>query len=439
MRAPLEDCEAAGAIKLAGGLSRVLDAPAAHWSDERFLAEIDSFRPDLIVLATTFATLDADLAWAARLRDRFPTAAIGVRGAPCYVMDVEILSRSAAVDFCVQGEYEIVFDDIVRWGIQRARGVTYRKGGAIVRPADVPKVEDLDSLPWADRTAIDPSLYTVRGIGEPQATVRVQRGCPYPCTYCLVHTVSGNKARHRSPRSIANEVTQILESGISSVYFRAETFSLDREWALAVCRELERYCPGVRWVTTTRIERVDDELLGAMRAAGCYGVSFGMDVASPEIAKHVRKLASLETAQRAMRLCDKHRLISLGYLMTGFIWDNEDTLRCTEDFIVAVRPDLLTIHFAHPYPGTVYYEQFQKAGGEVLSKFAQAEPAGDGLGLSAAEFESRSRAILRRHYTRPKVLASLARKGIPLLTEKLLRVADAAVVDRTLGPRPLRS
>lgn len=414
MRAPLEECESAGAIRAVGGRARVLDGPAAKMNDTAFVSQLAAEDPDLIIVVVTFGTLEDDLRWAERIRTLHPKAAIGVRGAPCYVMSQEILERSKSVDFCVRGEYELVFAAIVQEGYRGAPGVAYRDGAQVVQPSIIPRAEDLDSLPRPDRSAIDQSLYTVRGIGAVQATIRVQRGCPFPCTYCLVHTVSGARARHRSPRSVATEMSECMKGGITTFYLRAETFSLDRAWALEVCRQLTTLCPGARWVTTTRIECVDQELLRSMRAAGCYGVSFGMDVTSREIARHVRKLADREQAAKVMRWCDAEGILSLGYIMIGFLWDTDSTVSEAERFVHEVRPDLLTIHFAHPYPGTKYFDDFVSAKGSLHSVRAQAEPAHDATGVSGATLRSRATRMLRTHYARPSVLFSLLRKGLPL-------------------------
>jgi hypothetical protein len=75
-----------------------------------------------------------------------------------------------------------------------------------------------------------------------------------------------------------------------------------------------------------------------------------------------------------MRFCDRHDVLSLGYFMIGFLWDTDETVSETAAFIRAVRPDLLTIHFAHPYPGTPYYEEVA-AQRRRSFRWAQAEPA----------------------------------------------------------------
>ncbi len=411
MRPPLEECEAAGAMRVAGAEPFVIDAPAAGLSEDETLQCVRAIAPDLVVLVATFGTLQHDLAWARRVRAALPGVPIGVRGAPCYVHADAILRDHADVDFCVRGEYELIFRDIVRHGFRAAAGTVYRDGERCVESPPSGLARDLDVLPWADRSVLDPRRYTVRGLGQPQATVRVQRGCPFPCSYCLVHLVNGAQARHRSPASVAAEMAAVQRTGIRFFYLRADTFSLDRAWAVETCDAIAAQCPGARWVTTTRVDCVDDEVIRAMRRAGCYGISFGIDVGSRMIGERVRKKADRPRAHAAMRLCDRHRVLSLGYFMIGFLWDTPETLAETGDFLRAVRPDLLTIHFAHPYPGTRYHDEVAAEHAAVVSPRAQAEPALDLAGLSPALLRRAARTMMARHYRRPAVIASLARKA----------------------------
>ncbi len=411
MRPPLEECEGAGGVLRAGGVAAVIDASGERLSSTDFLTRVGNFSPSLVVLGVTFGSLDDDLQWAARIHAELPGVTIAVRGAPCYVWGAEILARAPEVEFCVRGDYELVFEQLCRHG-HKGAGLTFRSPNGKILESPAPFATHLDELPFQDRSSIDSSRYTVRGSSHPQATIHVQRGCPFPCTFCLVHTVSGNKARHRSPESIVAEVQGLLREGITHFYLRAETFSLDKRWAIEVGRALASACPQARWVTATRVECVDDEVIEAMRAGGCYGISFGVDVASAEIGRRVKKPPNLAKAKEAMRLCDRHGVISLAYIMIGFVWDTEETVAEAARFVKAIRPDLLTIHFAHPYPGTPYFSAMREAGMEVVSLRAQATPALEGAALSPTALNRYARRMLLSHYSSPAVLLSIAKKGL---------------------------
>jgi radical SAM superfamily enzyme YgiQ (UPF0313 family) len=415
-----------------GGAAIVIDAPANQMPDTQVIAKTKEFCADLAIVTLSFGTMQADLNFIRCLKRSIPDLLIGVRGAPCYVWCDELLNENSEITFSLSGDYELCIADLLGDAIN-PRGVSRKIGGQVLK---VPPAyaSNLDDLPNADRSSINKEKYLVRFSGQPQATVRVQRGCPFPCAYCLVHTVSGSIARHRSPEHIAAEILELQEAGYKYFYLRAETFSVNQRWALKLCQVLSAKCPGINWVTTNRVECVDEELLSAMKKAGCYGVSFGVDVGSELIASKVNKPLNLKAAEQAMRLCDKVGIVSLAYIMIGFIWDTEETLRETKDFIRRLSPDLVTVHYAHPYPGTDYYNTIQN---ELLSikidaGGAQAKPALALPTMSVAELNRWGKAILRSHYSRPRSLFSL--------TKKLLSFAIRAALGRreNSSPTPLQ-
>lgn len=410
VRAPLEECEAAGAIKSVGGEATIIDAQTEKLGRGSLIERIVELQPDAIVLVVTFGTLNEDLAWAKVFKSELPNVAIGVRGAPCYTSEKEIFESSSEIDFSVKGEYETIFAHLASKGIAGCQGVSYRQGGEVFYSPPGQLVRDLDQLPLPDRSSIKSHLYRVRGFGALQATVRVQRGCPYPCSYCLVHTVNGKVVRHRSPKHIVSEVAILVGQGIRHFYFRADTFTIDKKWALELCEELTQSCPGIRWVTTTRVDRVDNELIQAMARAGCYGISFGVDVASKTIGEKVHKYADAGMTKAALQACHDAGILSLAYIMIGFIWETRQTLSEVSSFLRQINPDLLTIHFAHPYPGTQYYESFRQTGVSLTSHRAQAEPAMHSEGLSVAQLKAFARLQLARHYTRPSIVLSILKK-----------------------------
>ena len=111
--------------------------------------------------------------------------------------------------------------------------------------------------------------------------------------------------------------------------------------------------------------------------------------------------------------------------MIGFVWETPESLQHAEQFVRQVRPDLLTIHFAHPYPGTRYYDDFSNAGLRVQDRRAQAAPANSVREVTEAQLTSCARHLLRKHYVRPRVLASIARKGIQNLGDSLPKLLSS--------------
>lgn len=408
MRPPLEEVEGAAGVRQAGGTPWLLDAPAQRLSTGEALSRVVAWRPDVVVVTATFGSLEDDLQFLEALRVRLPGVPLGLRGAPCAAFGARLFEHPG-LDFFVQGDPELVFANLVREGLSGA-GISTRAR----RSAPV-SAESLDALPHPDRSIIDPSLYRVRGTPWSQATVHVQRGCPFPCTYCLVATVTGRKARHRSPGDVVRELKALRREGTRFFYLRAETLTLDKAWARELAAAIALEVPDARWVSATRVDCVDRQTLRELARGGCYGLSFGVETGSVELGRRVKKVPSLEVTREAFRGCDEAGISSLMYVMLGFLWETPATLAETERFVHEVRPDLLTLYWAAPYPGTPYYEEVERAGLLHTAQRAQAAAALEPPGISTRAIQRRATLMTAKHYARPAVLASLARKGAGLL------------------------
>ncbi len=128
---------------------------------------------------------------------------------------------AAGADVIVLGEGETTLAELVATlasrsprELQGVRGIVFRNSaGEVVRTAERPKINDLDSLPMPDREAIDHQRYldTWRTHhGASSVNLITARGCPYKCTWCS-HAVYGYSHRRRSPANVADEVAWIVE------------------------------------------------------------------------------------------------------------------------------------------------------------------------------------------------------------------------------------
>ena len=69
----------------------------------------------------------------------------------------------------------------------------------------------------------------------------------------------------------------VREYGIRNFFFRADTFTWEKEWVIEVCREILRRKLDIQWVANSRANTIDDERLKWMKRAGCWLVSFGVE------------------------------------------------------------------------------------------------------------------------------------------------------------------
>ncbi len=104
-------------------------------------------------------------------------------------------------------------------------------------------IEDLDSLPFADRNLWDEWCNYDR---PSHLVVTLGRGCPHGCTYCSNHALkrlsSGKYTRLRKPDHIIEEIKQFIEKypDTKNVYLEVETITVIKDYAIDLCAKLKK-------------------------------------------------------------------------------------------------------------------------------------------------------------------------------------------------------
>jgi radical SAM superfamily enzyme YgiQ (UPF0313 family) len=115
--------------------------------------------------------------------------------------------------------------------------------------------------------------------------------------------------------------------------------------------------PQTYWRCNTRVDVVDDEMLGTMRRAGCYTINFGVESGHPEILKNIRKDVSIEKIHKAHELTRKHGIRTYTTFLVGSIGETDETIRTTMNVAAAIRPSLAMYFVTIAYPGTQLYDE----------------------------------------------------------------------------------
>lgn len=364
LRTPLDLAYMAAMLEQENFKCVIRDYPAEgrDWQDYR--GELESGNFDILVISVTTPTLDADLAAcdiAKQINSRIMTIA---KGAHFAAEDTEVMERFPALDVIIRGEYELTIQELGRCldaggrgkPMAEIAGIIYRDNGILKKNPDRPFLEDMDILPLPARHLLDNKLYIRPDTGEMMTSIQTNRGCPARCVYCLVGTVSGNRIRARSPEAIADEM-EICKNrfGIKNFYFRADTFTWDKDWMIEVCKKIVAKNLSLRWVCNSRVDTIDEERLEWLKKAGCWMIGFGIESGDAGILKKMRKGITPEQALRAVELSGKFGIKTYLFWVLGLPWETEETINNTMRFAKKIRGDFAEFHIAYPFPGTDFY------------------------------------------------------------------------------------
>ena len=122
--------------------------------------------------------------------------------------------------------------------------------------------------------------------------VALTRGCPMDCTFCGSPALWQRRVRfHRTDTFVAHLAT-LRRKGVRSIVVADDTFTLDRERVIAICRQIIDRGLDIVWSAISRVDCVDQEMLVWMRRAGCTQISYGVESGSRRIRAIFRKRIS---------------------------------------------------------------------------------------------------------------------------------------------------
>lgn len=397
---PLELCYAAAMARRAGAEPMIRDYPAigATWDD--YLADLRSFRPDLLVLSATTATIELDMQAAHAARDVNPETFVLAKGEYLNYFADELLPQRPEIDAIAFGEIEYTIEELVAGRpLADVAGLVWRDDrGKARRNSPRPFGDHLDDLPFPARDLIRNELYTSPENGRPLTVLHANRGCPAKCIYCPAGVISGYNVRLRSPRLVVDEIEEcVTRHGIRDFLFHGDTFTINKRWMLQLCDEILARNLVIRWGCNSRVDTIDDERAAAMKKAGCWVVAFGFEHSDQEMLDLMKKGAKVEKAFTARETCRRHGLCCQAFMVVGLPWETKESLARVEAFLRKLDPDFFDLNIAYPLPGTELYEIAKREDLIVLDDLAEGGYA---------------RAAMRTHTLSPEFLTDWRRKTL---------------------------
>jgi len=164
--------------------------------------------------------------------------------------------------------------------VTKTPGFAFRdQDGHAVKNQRIEFIRDLETLPTPDWEVAD--LQRVIDANNGVINLLLSRGCPWKCAFC------GNEYIRRQGTGLYARILNVdraiamLEDLASryrfrEIVFRDDTFTWNKEWALDF---LEKYRKRFTFPIHifSRVDTLDDELVDALKRAGCTVVFLGLD------------------------------------------------------------------------------------------------------------------------------------------------------------------
>jgi radical SAM superfamily enzyme YgiQ (UPF0313 family) len=396
---------AAAVLRRSGHEVSVLDLARVSGDDAAVLERAAALRPDWVVSVTSLAFLGAELDWLGRLRQACGCARL-LLGATAGHYAAEILQRGLA-EAIAMGDPEVAIGHLAHGTLRPGVAGVAMAGADAAQPAWLP---DLAALPWPDWSGFDLSAYSYHPLlkRQPLVTMQASRGCPYACDFCPYPVGQGLPFRPRPVADVVAEMAALVQRhGVRSILFRDATFTLDMRRGRALADAIAAAGLGVQWAIETRLDRLDEELLGALAAAGCKTITFGIDPLEPDTCRASHRKAYLpDRAKRLIAEMDRLGIAATGLFVVGLPEQDEDELLRTMAWVEDLPLRYVNYEQATVFPGTPMYERAVSRGWAAratLDEVIAGEPKLVYNGkLSQAQIRALQDRGLRRFYGSPR-------------------------------------
>ena len=387
-------------------------------TENEALSDIESFQPDAVFISTTNATVFSDIEFINRIRENRNFRII-IKGAIFFDTKPELLDilDLTNIDVMVGGESNFVILPIIdallseKGSLSAVNGIIYKENGELKRTEFSCWETDLDSLPFPARDLMNNALYQRPDTGEPMATIQVSIGCPSNCIYCLTPIISGKRVRFRSVENVFAEIEECYyKYGIKSFFFKADTFTINKDWAIALCDKIinSPLYGNISFTVNSRTNTLSQVLCTKLKLAGCFMLAIGFESGSDETLKKIKKGATIADSLNAARLAKEAGLPIFGFFMIGFPWETEEDIKKTLNFALTLGIDYVELHIAMPYYGTGLFDYCEEYGTmeDTSYGFDVVNPNTKGTKyVSMKRINQLKRGFLIKFYLRPSFVA----------------------------------
>ena len=205
--------------------------------------------------------------------------------------------------------------------------------------------------------------------------------------------------------------------GCEHFAFHDANFPVTRKYGLRFCEAVhENGLAGrVSFVTEARLEVFDEELILALKGAGCKALMFGIESGSQGVRDHIQKKFKNQRVREVIAFCRDQSIDTLGLFLVGLPGETRHDFQQTIDLARSLPLDLAKFNVVVPYPGSRLFEKYldsEKLKDEDFDRIATFYS--DGLPaltvnehMSREEIDRLQKKALRSFFLRPTTILNL--------------------------------
>ncbi len=335
----------------------------------QFWQEIYNITADVVLISATIRQIKGAKLVANIVKKRNPEATVilGGPGPTSLAAQHRNFGKYTDIDIIVKGEAENILPLIFyrlesHESLNDVPNLIINNNGNIINTKVDSTLPDVRTIPWPNREIFNENAYLSRWLNSTNMTsvhIMGSRGCPFSCSFCD-RTVTGRRVRYRDVEDVAAEMLFLEERYTpDDIFYFDDLFTVNKKRVIALCQTLQEKSLQTSWSAQGRVDTIDEEMLKAMKVAGCSELMFGVESGSERILQYLTKGFTREKIIRAFDLCHKVGIKPGAYLIVGVPGETKQDIMDTISLVERIEPSLLNFSFLTPFPNTKLYTATQ--------------------------------------------------------------------------------
>ena len=346
---------------------KVIDVGAEKLSDNSLRKRISEIDPQIVGITSDTITFQRAIEIAELVKQINKEVVVVIGGAHSNALPTYPL-RYNCFDISVYGEGERtaieLWDKIEKGGTcGDIKGIAFRGKDRIIINQKRELIENLDELPFPARHLFPMREY--RGESDlyvsPVYSIGTSRGCPFSCTFCSNNVVFGRKYRFRSAKNVVDEIELLINKyQAKGIYFREDLFTVNPKRVIDICNEIKERGLKFKWECESRVNTINEEMLGAMKEAGCEVIWCGVESGSQEILNYLNKGITLSQIKEAYNLFRKVGIKAGATFMIGIPGETMNDICETINLAKSLKLEFASFTIFTGYPTSPLYEYIKQ-------------------------------------------------------------------------------
>ncbi len=326
--------------------------------DGKWEERIFNLAPQVVGYSVITGSQDFFLSINHRLKKRFDF--LSLWGGPHPTFFPEFINEQGVDTICI-GEGEHAMLDLARAldrgdDISSISNLHVKTPGGVIANAPRPLCQDLDSIPFPDRSILN--VYPQYRYVSARSVI-TSRGCPHRCTFCynaLYQELYRGTGRYSRRRSVGNVIEECIghreDPWAKHILFRDDLFAENETYLKEFARLYSKEV-GLPFACNVRADRMTPGTAEELARAGARVVHFGVESANDRIRKDLLgRRMSLEQMRNAAHWLKEKGIKVYTYNIVGIPEETPREAMETLRFNAQLRADMAIFTLFQPYPRT---------------------------------------------------------------------------------------